>query len=119
MPEAKLIPYDWRMSVEQFVRFHVLVYTFSEGLNLSRTCIHALTLVGIRGEVALTDLCKELVERKVYLSKQSALNAMSYLYRLQLVNKEGSHRKMVSLCDKMRYSNDPLSVLVIRCVHNI
>lgn len=111
------IPYDCRMSVEQFIRFHILVYSFMEGIHLTPASVHALTLLGIRGKMQLADYCKELVDRRIYLSKQSAINAVSWLFKTGIVDKQGGHRKTVSLCEKMKDSNSKDAVLLIKCIH--
>ncbi len=112
-----IVPYDCKMSVEQFIRFHILVYSYMEGIHLTPTSIHALTLLGIRGRMQLSDYCRELVDKRIYLSRGSAVNAVSWLYKTGILTKEGNHRKTVMLCDKMKDSNNRESVLLIKCIH--
>jgi hypothetical protein len=106
------------MSMEQLIRFHLVVYAHLYGITLSKGDLNALTLLGIRGKQPLIDFCNELVTRKVFLSVQSARNGISKLENeYHMVQKEGTRLMTVQLADAIGISNEKNTMLDVKCIY--
>ena len=116
--EGTVISYTYKVSAEQMVRFHLLCYTHMNDIDLTKTEMNALVLLGLRGSPALKEFCSELSARGIYLSSESARNAIGELcIKKGMVVKKGSHRKVVSLSPGIQVSPKEGTMLSINCIH--
>ncbi len=118
MDEVNLIHQKCDMSLEQFIRFQVILYAFLEDIHLTPHELNALVLLGMIGEGFQHDFIKHLLHYKVYLSRQSAINAIASLEDTKMLVKEHVYRnkKRIRLCDRLFGLNKGNSLLVLEAM---
>lgn len=116
--DISVITYNYNVSAEQMVRFHLLSYTRMNDIDITRTEMNALVLLGLWGKPDLKEFSLELVRRGVYLSEESARNAIGKLCTDKgLVHKDGAYRKKVMLSPDLKVTAKPGTMLTINCIH--
>lgn len=118
MDDVNLIHQKYDMSLEQFIRFQVILYAFLEDIHLTPHALNALVLLGILGESFQHEFIKHLLHYKVYLSRQSAINAIACLEDTGILMKEHVYRnkKKVKLCDRLFRLNKGNSLLILEAM---
>ncbi len=116
-----VIPYRVEMSMEQIIRFHLVVYSHLYGIVLSKGDLNTLTLLGIRGAQPLITFCNELVSRAIFTSVQGARNAVSKLIddkdKGHMITKSGGQRKTIQLSEQIGVSNEKNTMLDVKCIY--
>ena len=85
---------------------------------LTKTEMNALVLLGLVGIAPLKEFCAELARRIIYLSADSARNALGDLCTKKgLIHKQGRHTKVVMLAPALKVSPKAGTVLTINCIH--
>lgn len=80
--------------------------------------MNALVLLGLIGVAPLKEFCQELAKRIIYLSADSARNALGDLCTKKgLVYKQGRHKKVVMLSPALKVPLRPGTTLTINCIH--
>lgn len=104
--DTEHITVDLPMKRGSFIRFQLYIFCYLNGLLTSKKLkdkvvsdndIACMTLLGMAGQVDLTEFCDKAVQLNIFRSTQSTRNALDKLEDKGLVIKEGSSRKKLYL----------------------
>jgi hypothetical protein len=117
---AEIVVNKWeraeRMDLEGIIRFQILVHCHLSGIRISDARLECLTLIGINNKMLLTPLTNILAERGIFTSPQSARNVIWELIGENILIKEGTYRKEISLSPTMKVQNRGTILLDIKCL---
>lgn len=83
------------------IRMQILMYCFSNNVNLSKSEIDCLVVLCAYGTMNLSSFCKVAVERGVFKSPQTVRNFLTKAESLNLINKIGASKKDICLNDEL------------------
>lgn len=79
------------------VKFQIMFYCFEKDINLSRTELDCLTLLGCRGRMRLTEFNELAAEMKILGSAPAVNNCLARIEKSKLFLKEGAGKKFIYL----------------------
>ena len=77
-----------KMTVEEIVKFQLLVHCYISSIRVTPLALDVLTIIGVQGECALTDIITELVDRGMFTQGQAARTLLSRMEDAGLVVKK-------------------------------
>lgn len=103
----------------ELMQFQVWYYcTFMNKIILNHTELMMLSLVGEMGKVLVIDFCKEVVRRNILSTPQAAQTALSRLYRVSVLKKEGTGKKTIYLDPDAQILSQGDIAIIIKIVYN-
>lgn len=106
-----------RMNQWDIVRFQLIVHCYLSDIHLSQHDLECLTMLGITGEKTLEEFCSITREKKIFMSNQSARNALAKAEKKNLIIKDGRNKKKIYLNPALKiqaYGNILLDVRIFR-----
>ena len=102
MAEANLVTKKVRMGHRDIIKYQLITYCFTNKIQLSSNELNCLTLLGAYGECELAEFCNSTVQEKIFKTPQTVRNFLSKACKLELVKKNGSNKKKISLSPNLQ-----------------
>ena len=84
-----------KMSKDEIVKYQILTHCFLNDIQISKSDLDCLCELAKKGIQELTSFCKDISEKKIFKSKQSARNALTKAEKKNLIIKNGSNKKSI------------------------
>jgi len=93
MAKFKLAESKIMMSLYDIIKYQILVYCYTNRIQLNDSDLETLTLLATVGETELTEFCLLCTEKRIFKSTQVVRNCVVKLEKLNLISKDGSNKK--------------------------
>lgn len=90
-----------QMNLWDVVQFQIVSYCQINKIQLSLLELNCLTYLAIKGESELTSFCKDVADKNIFGSPQSARNALRKADLLNLIVKNGKSKKTIKIHPNM------------------
>ena len=117
MAKANLVQKRIRMSKRDVVKFQLLSHSFINSISYSEAELDCLTLLGVCGEIDLSEFCNYTVDENIFKVSQTARNFLTKAEKLNLIEKNGSGKKKVKLKDNLQILTEGNIVLDYKIVY--
>jgi len=97
MSKGNLIKKNIKLSLYDIVRFQLNNYCFINKIRLSPAQLDCLALLGMYGEMNISDFCEETVKESIFSNNQTARNFITKSVKESLVKRSGNGNKIISV----------------------
>ena len=95
MAEVNYIQKKGNMSLDNIVKFQILLYCYLNNITISESDLDCLSLLAIEGKSNLTDFCYLVASYEIFSSAQSVRNSINKCENKNLIIKKGKSKKTV------------------------
>jgi hypothetical protein len=117
MAKALVINRQVKLSLYDIIRFQINQYCFVNKVRLSPAQQDCLALLGLYGEINLSDFCEQVVTEEIFGNVQTARNFVTKCVKEKLVKRSGLGNKLVSLSDTMEVLTKGTILLNLKVFH--
>jgi hypothetical protein len=117
MAKANLVQKKVKLGYKDIIQYQLMTYCFMQKIKLSDNELECLTLLGTYGNTELSVFCKSAVVEKVFKTPQTVRNFLTKAYKLNLVTKEGTNKKQISLNDNLKVQTKGNIILDFKMFH--
>ena len=86
-----------KMSKDEVIKYQILTHCFLNDIQISKSDLECLCELSKKGMQELTSFCKYISNKKIFKSKQSVRNALTKAEKKNLITKNGSNKKTISI----------------------
>lgn len=86
-----------RVSIDDTIQYQILTYCFFRDVQISGSDLKCLAELAKAESVELTQFCKDVTDKGIFKSPQSARNAITKAEKKNLVIKNGVNKKKISI----------------------
>jgi hypothetical protein len=97
MTQVNLVEKKDKLGRTPVIKFQLLTYCFLKGIVVSDATLDMMSLLAQVGKQDFAPFCKRTADDKIFLSAQSARNAIDKAVEKKLIIKEGDKRKTIWL----------------------
>jgi hypothetical protein len=102
MPKANLVEKKIRMTRRDIIKYQILTHSFVHSISYSEAELNCMTLLGVCGEIDLSEFCNYVVDENIFKVSQTARNFLTKAERMNLIEKNGTSRKKIKLKDDLK-----------------
>jgi hypothetical protein len=102
MPKANLVEKKIRMTRRDIIKYQILTHSFVHSISYSEAELNCMTLLGICGEIDLSEFCNYVVDENIFKVPQTARNFLTKAERMSLIEKNGTSRKKIKIKDDLK-----------------
>ena len=95
-----------KVTVDQTIEYQIVTYCFFNEIQISNADLKCLAELAKQKEIELTLFCKDVTEKGIFKSPQSARNAISKASKKNLVVKDGENKKKISINPTINVQTD-------------
>lgn len=117
MAKANLVQKKVKLGYKDIIQYQLITYCFMQKIKLSDNELECLTLLGTQGNAELSVFCKSAVQEKVFKTPQTVRNFLTKAYKLNLVTKEGTNKKQISLNNNLKVQTKGNIILDFKMFH--
>lgn len=117
MSKVKLVQKKVHTGHRDIIRFQIITHCFIENIQFSNNELACLTLLGAYGESELSDFCNSAVEEKIFKTAQTVRNFLTKACKLDVVVKDGTNKKKISLNDALQVQTAGSIILDYKLIH--
>lgn len=97
MAKALVINKQLPLSLKDVIKFQINMYCFVNKIRLSPAQQDCLSLLGLYGDMNMSDFCNEVVSEEIFGNVQTTRNFITKCVKENLVTRSGLGNKVVSL----------------------
>jgi hypothetical protein len=97
MAKASVINMQESLSLLDIIKFQINFYCFNNKLRLSPAQLDCLSLLGLYGEINMSDFCVEVVNEEIFGNVQTTRNFITKCCKTNLVNRKGLGNKFLQI----------------------
>jgi len=86
-----------KVSIDDTIQYQILTYCFFRDVQISGSDLKCLAELAKAESVKLTQFCKDVTDKGIFKSPQSARNAITKAEKKNLVIKNGVNKKKISI----------------------
>ena len=86
-----------KMSKDEIIKYQILTHCFLNNIQISTSDLDCLCELSKKGISELTEFCNEISNKGIFKSSQSCRNAITKAEKKNLIIKNGSNKKTISL----------------------
>jgi hypothetical protein len=86
-----------KVSIDDTIQYQILTYCFFRDVQISGSDLKCLAELAKAESVELTQFCKDVTDKGIFKSPQSARNAITKAEKKNLVIKNGVNKKKISI----------------------
>jgi len=86
-----------KVTIDDTIKYQIVTYCFFNDIQISNADLSCLAELAKQKEIELTIFCKEVTDKGIFKSPQSARNAISKASKKNLVIKDGTNKKKISI----------------------
>ncbi len=86
-----------KVSKDEVIKYQILTHCFLNTITISNSDLECLCELAKKGMKELTEFCKEISNKGIFKSSQSCRNAITKAEKKNLIIKNGSNKKTISL----------------------
>lgn len=106
------------MSLQDIVRFQINTYCFNKRIRLSPAQQDCLALLGIFGDMNISDFCEQIVQEEIFGNVQTTRNFVVKCVKDNLIIRKGLGKKVISLSEDLNVITTGTIVLKYTVFHH-
>ena len=95
-----------KMSKDDIIKYQILTHCFLNDIQISSADLNCLCELSKMGTKELTLFCKEISKKKIFKSAQSCRNALTKAEKKNLIIKNGSNKKTITINTDMNIQTE-------------
>ena len=117
MAKAKVVNKQLELSLLDMIKFQLNLYCFVNKIRLSPAQLDCLSLLGLYGDINISDFCSEVVSNDIFGNAQTTRNFITKCVKEDLVSRSGLGNKLVSLNEKLEILTEGTVLLNLKIYH--
>jgi len=117
MAQANLVSKKVRMGHRDIIKYQLVTHCFINDIQLSSNELDCLALLGAYGEHELSEFCNIAVDEKIFKTAQTVRNFMTKAGKVNLVNKDRTNKKRISLKEDLKIQAEGNIILDFKIVY--
>jgi len=101
MAKALVVNKQVPLSLKEVIKFQINMYCFINKIRLSPAQLDCLSLLGLYGDINMSDFCAEVVSEEIFGNVQTTRNFITKCVKDDLVTRSGLGNKIVSINKKL------------------
>jgi len=118
MAKAFVVNTQVPMTLIEIIKFQINMYCFINKIRLSPAQQDCLALLGLYGEINMSDFCEQVVTEEVFGNVQTTRNFITKSVKEGLVIRSGLGNKIVSLLPELKILNQGTILLNMKIYHH-
>lgn len=118
MAKAFVVNTQVPMTLIEIIKFQINMYCFINKIRLSPAQQDCLALLGLYGEINMSDFCEQVVTEEVFGNVQTTRNFITKSVKEGLVIRSGLGNKIVSLTPELKILNQGTILLNMKIYHH-
>lgn len=106
-----------RMSLDEIVRFQIMIHCYLKDLPISAADLKCFSMLAIAGEVELPEFCVQVSVSGVFKNPQSVRNCIARAEHMGIVTKIGKGRKKIMINPELQIQTKGNIVLDTKAFH--
>ena len=95
-----------KMSRDDIIKYRILTHCFLNNIQISSADLDCLCELSKMGTKELTLFCTEISKKKIFKSAQSCRNALTKAEKKNLIIKNGSNKKTITINTEMNIQTE-------------
>ena len=117
MAKALVVNKQVPLSLIEVIKFQINMYCFINKIRLSQAQLDCLSLLGLYGEMNMSDFCNEVVSEEIFGNVQTTRNFITKCVKEHLVTRSGLGNKLVSLNKELELLTEGTILLNLKVYH--
>lgn len=117
MAKALVVNKQVPLSLIEIIKFQINMYCFINKIRLSPAQLDCLSLLGLYGEMNMSDFCNEVVSEEIFGNVQTTRNFITKCVKDKLVTRQGLGNKLISLNTSLEVLNMGTILLNLKIYH--
>lgn len=118
MAKALVVNKQVPMSLFDIIRYQINMHCFTEKIRMSPAQQDCLALLGLYGEMHMSDFCEQVVNEEIFSNVQTTRNFMVKCVKENLVVRSGLGNKVVSLNKNLEILTEGTILLNLKVYHH-
>ena len=118
MAKAFVVNTQVPMTLIEIIKFQINMYCFINKIRLSPAQQDCLALLGLYGEINMSDFCEQVVTEEVFGNVQTTRNFITKSVKEGLVIRSGLGNKIVSLLPDLKILNQGTILLNMKIYYH-
>jgi hypothetical protein len=117
MAKALVVNKQLPLSLIEVIKFQINMYCFVNKIRLSPAQLDCLSLLGMYGEINMSDFCNEVVSEEIFGNVQTTRNFITKCVKDGLVVRSGLGNKLVSINKSLELLTEGTILLNLKIYH--
>ncbi len=117
MAKALVVNKQVPLSLIEVIKFQINMYCFINKIRLSPAQLDCLSLLGLYGEMNMSDFCNEVVSEEIFGNVQTTRNFITKCVKDGLVTRSGLGNKLVALNQSLEILTEGNILLNLKVYH--
>jgi hypothetical protein len=117
MAKALVVNKQVPLSLIEVIKFQINMHCFINKIRLSPAQLDCLSLLGLYGEMNMSDFCNEVVSEEIFGNVQTTRNFITKCVKDGLVTRNGLGNKLVSVSSNLELLTEGNILLNLKVYH--
>ena len=117
MAKALVVNKQVPLSLIEVIKFQINMHCFINKIRLSPAQLDCLSLLGLYGEMNMSDFCNEVISEEIFGNVQTTRNFITKCVKEDLVTRSGLGNKVVSLNNSLELLTEGTILLNLKVYH--
>lgn len=93
MAKANLVEKAIKMDLNEIIKFQIATHCHLNNITISNSDLNCMSLLGLLGEVDLSEFCVIVSNKKIFKTTQTVRNCLARMEKSELIIKDGPSKK--------------------------
>lgn len=117
MAKALVVNKQIPLSLIDVIKFQLNMYCFINKIRVSPAQLDCLSMLGLFGEINMSDFCNEIVSEEIFGNVQTTRNFITKCVKDNLVTRSGLGNKLVSINNDLELLTEGTILLNLKVYH--
>lgn len=117
MAKALVVNKQIPLSLIEIIKFQINMHCFNNKIRLSPAQLDCLSLLGLYGDMNMSDFCNEVVSGEIFGNVQTTRNFITKCVKEGLVKRSGLGNKVVSISEHLELLTEGTILLNLKIYH--
>jgi hypothetical protein len=117
MAKALVVDKQVPLSLKEVIKFQINMHCFINKIRLSPAQLDCLALLGLYGDMNMSDFCSEVVSEEIFGNVQTTRNFITKCVKDGLVVRSGLGNKLVSISKELELLTEGTILLNLKVYH--
>lgn len=95
MSKIKHVDKRVSMGLEQLIKYQILTYCYINDYQVSDADLKCLTLLGVNGEIDITEFCNLAAVNHIFKTSQTVRNCVVKLEKMKLISRDSTKKRLM------------------------
>lgn len=117
MAKALVVNKQVSLSLIDIIKYQLNMYCFINKIRISPAQLDCLSMLGLYGEINMSDFCNEVVSEEIFGNVQTTRNFITKCVKDDLVTRSGLGNKLVSINKNLELLTEGTILLNLKIYH--